>query len=298
MDEIKVITDRVTVMRDGGYVGTLITKDCTKDDIINMMVGRVIYEEPKTKSAVPADAPVVLKVEHLNAGKMVQDVSFELRKGEILGFSGLMGAGRTETARAIFGADTKESGDIYVNGKKVIINSPEDAVKAGIGYLSEDRKRFGIVVQKTIAENSTLASLDRFMKGIFIDKKKENEITQKYVDSLATKTPSIDQLVVNLSGGNQQKVVIAKWLVRDCEILIFDEPTRGIDVGAKNEIYKLMNRLAAEGKSIIMISSEMTEILRMSDRIIVMCEGKMTGEIGIEEVSQEKIMTLATRDIK
>ncbi|MBE5910081.1 sugar ABC transporter ATP-binding protein [Pseudobutyrivibrio sp.] len=298
MDEIKVITDRVTVMRDGGYVGTLITKDCTKDDIINMMVGRVIYEEPKTKSLVPKDAPVVLKVEHLNAGKMVQDVSFELRKGEILGFSGLMGAGRTETARAIFGADPKESGDIYVNGKKVTINSPQDAVNNGIGYLSEDRKRYGIVVRKTIAENSTLATLDKYMKGIFIDKKKEAEVTQKYVDSLATKTPSIDQLVVNLSGGNQQKVVIAKWLVRDCEILIFDEPTRGIDVGAKNEIYKLMNRLAAEGKSIIMISSEMTEILRMSDRIIVMCEGKVTGELDIEEVSQEKIMTMATREIK
>ena len=297
MDEIKVITDRVTVMRDGGYVGTLITKDCTKDDIINMMVGRVIYEEPKTKSLVPDDAPVVLKVEHLNAGKMVRDVSFELRKGEILGFSGLMGAGRTETARAIFGADPKESGDIYINGKKVEINSPEDAVKNGIGYLSEDRKRFGIVVQKTIAENSTLATLEKYMKGIFINKKKENEVTQKYVDSLATKTPGIDQLVVNLSGGNQQKVVIAKWLVRDSEILIFDEPTRGIDVGAKNEIYKLMNRLAAEGKSIIMISSEMTEILRMSDRIIVMCEGKVTGEIGIEEVSQEKIMNMATREI-
>ncbi len=298
MDEIKVITDRVTVMRDGGYVGTLITKDCTKDDIINMMVGRVIYEEPKTKSLVPKDAPVVLKVEHLNAGKMVQDVSFELRKGEILGFSGLMGAGRTETARAIFGADPKESGDIYINGKKVTINSPQDAVNNGIGYLSEDRKRYGIVVRKTIAENSTLATLDKYMKGIFIDKKKEAEVTQKYVDSLATKTPSIDQLVVNLSGGNQQKVVIAKWLVRDCEILIFDEPTRGIDVGAKNEIYKLMNRLAAEGKSIIMISSEMTEILRMSDRIIVMCEGKVTGELDIEEVSQEKIMTMATREIK
>lgn len=297
MDEIKVITDRVTVMRDGGYVGTLITADCTKDDIINMMVGRVIYEEPKTKSMVAPDAPVVLKVEHLNAGKMVQDVSFELRKGEILGFSGLMGAGRTETARAIFGADPKESGDIYINGKKIEINSPEDAVKNGIGYLSEDRKRYGIVVQKTVAENSTMASLEKYMKGIFIDKKAEKEVTQKYVDSLATKTPSIDQLVVNLSGGNQQKVVIAKWLVKDCEILIFDEPTRGIDVGAKNEIYKLMNRLAAEGKSIIMISSEMTEILRMSDRIIVMCEGKVTGELSIEEVSQEKIMNMATREI-
>ena len=297
MDEIKVITDRVTVMRDGQYIGTLITEQCTKDDIINMMVGRVIYEDPKQHSMVKLDAPIVLKVEHLNAGKMVQDISFELRKGEILGFSGLMGAGRTETARAIFGADPKESGEIYVNGKKVEINSPEDAVKYGIGYLSEDRKRFGIVVQKTVAENSTMATLEKYMKGLFINKKAENEVTQKYVDSLATKTPSIDQLVVNLSGGNQQKVVIAKWLVRDCDILIFDEPTRGIDVGAKNEIYKLMNKLAEEGKSIIMISSEMTEILRMSDRIIVMCEGKKTGEISIEEASQETIMNMATREI-
>ena len=225
MDEIKVITDRVTVMRDGTYVGTLITKDCTKDDIVNMMVGRVIYEEPKTKSMVAEDAPVVLKVEHLNAGKMVQDVSFELRKGEILGFSGLMGAGRTETARAIFGADPKESGDIYVNGEKVTINSPQDAVKAGIGYLSEDRKRFGIVVQKTIAENTTMANLPEFMKGIFINKRKERKVAQELADSLATKTPSVDELVVNLSGGNQQKVVIAKWLCKNCDILIFDEPT-------------------------------------------------------------------------
>ena len=298
MDEIKVITDRVTVMRDGCYVGTLITEKCTKDDIINMMVGRVIYEDPKTESAVPKDAPIVLKVENLNAGRMVQNVSFELRKGEILGFSGLMGAGRTEPARAIFGADAKTSGDIYVNGKKVEINSPQDAVKCGIGYLSEDRKRFGIVVQKSVAENSTMASLENFVKGIFINKKEEKKIAQKYVESLATKTPSTDQLVVNLSGGNQQKIVIAKWLVRDCDILIFDEPTRGIDVGAKNEIYKLMNRLAEEGKSIIMISSEMTEILRMSDRIVVMCEGKKTGEIDISEASQELIMNMATREIE
>lgn len=297
MDEIKVITDRVTVMRDGTYVGTLITKDCTKDDIINMMVGRVIYEDPKTESSVPKDAPVVLKVENLNAGRMVQDVSFELHKGEILGFSGLMGAGRTETARAIFGADPKTSGNIYINGQKVEINSPQDAVKCGIGYLSEDRKRFGIVVQKSVAENSTMAALDNFVSGLFINKKSENKIAQEYVDSLATKTPGVDQLVVNLSGGNQQKVVIAKWLIRNCDILIFDEPTRGIDVGAKNEIYKLMNRLAEEGKSIIMISSEMTEILRMSDRIVVMCEGKKTGEIGIEEASQETIMNMATREI-
>lgn len=297
MDEIKVITDRVTVMRDGGYVGTLITNECTKDDIINMMVGRVIYEDPKTESTVPKDAPVVLKVEHLNAGRMVQDVSFELRKGEILGFSGLMGAGRTETARAIFGADSKSGGDIYINGQKVEINSPQDAVKCGIGYLSEDRKRYGIVVQKSVAENSTMASMENFIKGLFINKAKENKVAQEYVDSLATKTPGVDQLVVNLSGGNQQKVVIAKWLIRNCDILIFDEPTRGIDVGAKNEIYKLMNRLAEEGKSIIMISSEMTEILRMSDRVVVMCEGRKTGEIDISEASQEIIMNMATREI-
>ena len=291
MDEIKVITDRVTVMRDGTYVGTLITKDSTKDDIINMMVGRVIYEDP------PPGAPVVLKVEHLNAGKMVQDVSFELHKGEILGFSGLMGAGRTETARALFGADPVDSGDIYVNGQKVTIRNPQDAVKCGIGYLSEDRKRYGIVVQKSVAENTTMADLDEFSNGPFIDKKKEKEIAQKYVESLATKTPSVDQLVVNLSGGNQQKVVIAKWLTRNCDILIFDEPTRGIDVGAKNEIYKLMNQLASEGKAIIMISSEMTEILRMSDRIVVMCEGKKTGELDISEATQENIMNMATREI-
>ena len=254
MDEIKVITDRVTVMRDGGYVGTLVTADCTKNDIINMMVGRVIYEDPKTHSMVKPGAPVVLKA---------------------------------ETARALFGADPKESGDIYVNGKKVEIHSPQDAVKCGIGYLSEDRKRYGIVVGKTVAENSTMASLRDFLKGIFIDKKKENDATQKYIDRLKTKTPSVDQLVVNLSGGNQQKVVVAKWLVRNCDILIFDEPTRGIDVGAKSEIYHLMNELAAEGKSIIMI-------LRMSDRIVVMCEGRKTAEIDIAEATQEKIMHAAT----
>ena len=298
MDEIKTITDRVTVMRDGGYVGTLITKDCTKDDIINMMVGRVIYEDPKTQNMVPKDAPVVLKVDHLNAGKMVKDVSFELHKGEILGFSGLMGAGRTETARALFGADPIDSGDIYINGKKVDIKSPEDAVRNGIGYLSEDRKRYGIVVQKSVAENTSMATMEHFMKGIFIDKKKEKEVSQQYVESLATKTPNVDQLVVNLSGGNQQKVVIAKWLTRNCDILIFDEPTRGIDVGAKNEIYKLMNQLAEQGKAIIMISSEMTEILRMSDRIVVMCEGKKTGELDISEATQENIMNMATREIE
>ncbi|HZK27135.1 MAG TPA: sugar ABC transporter ATP-binding protein [Thermoclostridium sp.] len=296
MDEIKIITDRVSVMRDGAYVGTLISEDSTKNDIISMMVGRIIYEEPKTKSTVAKDAPVVLKVENLNAGRSVQDINFELYKGEILGFSGLMGSGRTETARAIFGADPKESGNIYINGAKVEINNPEDAVKHGIGYLSEDRKRFGIVVRRTVSENSTMANLENFMKGIFIDKKKENTETEKYVESLAIKTPSVDQLVVDLSGGNQQKVVLTKWLVKNCDILIFDEPTRGIDVGAKSDIYKLMNELVKEGKSIIMISSELPEVLRMSDRVVVMCEGRKSGELRIEEATQEKIMHLATLD--
>lgn len=294
MDEIKVITDRVTVMRDGEYVGTLITKDCSKEDIINMMVGRVIYEEPKQKSMVAQDAPVVLSVRHLNAGKLVRDVSFDLRKGEILGFAGLMGAGRTETARAIFGADPVDSGEIYMNGKQVQIKCPKDAVAAGIGYLSEDRKRYGIILDKTITENSTMATMEEYQKGVFIDKKKERQVTESYVKKLKTKTPTVDAAVGNLSGGNQQKVVIAKWLVRDCEVLIFDEPTRGIDVGAKSEIYHLMNELAAAGKAIIMISSELPEVLRMSDRIMVMCEGRITGEIPIEEASQASIMTAAT----
>ena len=294
MDEINQITDRVTVMRDGEYVGTLITRDSTKDDIIQMMVGRTVYEEPKSFSNVKPSAPVVLKVEHLNVGKTVKDVSFELRKGEILGFSGLMGAGRTETARAIFGADRRDSGDIYVNGKRVDIKNPQDAVDAGIGYLSEDRKRYGVIIEKTVAENTTMASLKAFCKGLFIDKNAEKETAEQYVEALKTKTPSVEQQVRNLSGGNQQKVVIAKWLTRNCDILIFDEPTRGIDVGAKSEIYTLMNNLVKQGKSIIMISSELTEVLRMSDRILIMCEGRKTGEISIEEATQEKIMHAAT----
>lgn len=258
------------------------------------MVGRVIYEEPKQKSMVAQDAPVVLSVRHLNAGKLVRDVSFDLHKGEILGFAGLMGAGRTETARAIFGADPVESGEIYMNGKQVQIKCPKDAVAAGIGYLSEDRKRYGIILDKTITENSTMATMEEYQKGVFIDKKKERQVTESYVKKLKTKTPTVDAAVGNLSGGNQQKVVIAKWLVRDCEVLIFDEPTRGIDVGAKSEIYHLMNELAAAGKAIIMISSELPEVLRMSDRIMVMCEGRITGEIPIEEASQASIMTAAT----
>ena len=295
MDEINVISDRVIVMRDGEYVGTLITKECSKDDIIKLMVGRAIFGEPKTASNVAKDAPVVLKCENLNRGKAVKDVSFELRKGEILGFSGLMGAGRTEVARLIFGADKKDSGKIFINGKEVTINTPQDAVAHGIGYLSEDRKRYGLIVDKSVEENTVISSLNDFVKGFFIDKAKSKEVSQKYVESLKTKTPGVSQLVKKLSGGNQQKVVIAKWLVRNSDILIFDEPTRGIDVGAKSEIYALMERLAEEGKSIIMISSELPEVLRMSDRVIVMCEGRITGILDIAEANQEVIMQSATK---
>ena len=295
MDEINVISDRVIVMRDGEYVGTLITKECSKDDIIKLMVGRAIFGEPKTASNVAKDAPVVLKCENLNRGKAVKDVSFELRKGEILGFSGLMGAGRTEVARLIFGADKKDSGKIFINGKEVTINTPQDAVAQGIGYLSEDRKRYGLIVDKSVEENTVISSLNDFVKGFFIDKAKSKEVSQKYVESLKTKTPSVSQLVKKLSGGNQQKVVIAKWLVKNSDILIFDEPTRGIDVGAKSAIYALMERLAKEGKSIIMISSELPEVLRMSDRVIVMCEGRITGILDIAEANQEVIMQSATK---
>ncbi len=293
MEELKLITDEITVMRDGQYVGTVSTNDVEISEVISMMVGRTIYEEPKSKSNVSEDAPIVLKVEHL-VSKDVKDVSFELRKGEILGFAGLMGAGRTETARLIFGADEKTSGTISIHGKEVNITSPEDAVESGIGYLSEDRKAFGLAIGLSIADNVVLADWDAFTDRGIVNEGRVAKESKKYVEKINIKTPSIKQLVLNLSGGNQQKVVIAKWLVRNSDILIFDEPTRGIDVGAKSEIYKLMNQLVAEGKSIIMISSEMPELLRMSDRIVVMCEGRLTGEIDIAEASQEGIMRYAT----
>ncbi len=294
MDEIGKITNRVTVLRDGEYVGTEKTEKITKEDIINMMVGRVIYEKPKEKSNVRPDAEVVLEVSNLNAGKLVKNVSFKLHKGEILGFAGLMGAGRTETARAIFGADEIQSGTITVKGQPARIADPMDAVAHGIGYLSEDRKRYGLATGLNVVENSLMASYDKYESGMFVHASKTRAITDEYVSKLSIKTPTIDQLLNNLSGGNQQKVVIAKWLINDAEILIFDEPTRGIDVGAKSEIYTLMNELAAQGKSIIMISSELSEVLRMSDRIVVMCEGRVTGELDIEGASQEDIMKFAT----
>ena len=295
MDEINRISDRITVMRDGEYVDTVNTADVTKDDIISMMIGRVVYEDPKTKSEVPKDAPVVLEVRNLTSGKTVRNVSFQLRRGEILGFSGLMGAGRTEVARAIFGADPYDSGEIYVNGKQVFIKSPEDAVKHGIGYLSEDRKRYGLMLIKSVAENTAISSMERYTRFGLINDRLLKEEAQAENEKLRTKTPSMEQALKNLSGGNQQKVIIARWLIKNSDMLIFDEPTRGIDVGAKSEIYKLMNDLAKQGKSIIMISSELVEILRMSDRVLVMCEGRKTGELDISEANQENIMQLATK---
>ena len=293
MDELKRITDRITVMRDGQYVGVVETSQTDIPEIVRMMVGRTIYEEPKTQSAVPADAPVVLECEHLNSLE-VKDVSFHLKKGEILGFSGLMGAGRTETMRLLCGADKMDSGTIKINGKPVKIRTPKDAVHHGIGYLSEDRKRFGLCVNLSVTDNTIMPSIDQLFKGPFVNEAKADKLSQDYVEKIHTKTPTTKTKVVSLSGGNQQKVVISKWLLRDCDILIFDEPTRGIDVGAKSEIYKLMNQLASEGKSIIMISSDMPELLRMSDRVVVMCEGRKTGELDISEATQEKIMTYAT----
>ncbi|MDA3940664.1 MAG: sugar ABC transporter ATP-binding protein [Spirochaetia bacterium] len=294
MDEINQITDRVTVLRDGEYVGTKTTLDVSKEEIISMMVGRVIYEEPKSKSNVPEGAELVLQVDKLNAGRMVRDISFDLRKGEILGFAGLMGAGRTETARALFGADKIESGQIRINGELVHITSPMDAVSHGIGYLSEDRKRYGLATGLSVSDNAILASYDMYENGLFIHAKQVEKVTSGFVERLRIKTPSLNQLLKNLSGGNQQKVVIAKWLIKNSDILIFDEPTRGIDVGAKSEIYTLMNELVKDGKSIIMISSELQEILRMSDRIVVMSEGRITGKLSIEDASQESIMKYAT----
>lgn len=294
MDEITRISDRVTVMRDGEYVDTVETAEVTKDDIVRMMVGRVIMGDKKVASTVSADAPVVLEVKNLNAGKEVQNVSFQLRRGEILGFAGLMGAGRTEVARALYGADKKQTGEIYINGVKVNIKTPEQAVKNGICYLSEDRKRYGLMLAKSVAENSAIASIDKFVHAGWIDDKKIKTVAEEINALLRTKTPSMEQLLKNLSGGNQQKVIIARWLIKDCDIFIFDEPTRGIDVGAKSEMYTLMEKLASEGKSIIMISSELAEIQRLSDRVIVMCEGRITGELDIADATQEEIMKYAT----
>jgi ribose transport system ATP-binding protein len=297
MEELKEISDRLTVMRDGCYIDTVQTKETSIDHVIAMMVGREIYHHSRPRIEY-VDRETVLEVKNLNRDSVLKDINFQLKKGEILGFSGLMGAGRTDLARAIFGADPIDSGEIYVHGRKIEIKSPYDAVRYGIGYLSEDRKQYGLMFDMDVKTNITIASnnkLQRFWG--WMNDPKISQVSTQITDSLKVKTPSIHQQVRFLSGGNQQKVVIGKWLVRDCEILIFDEPTRGIDVGAKMEIYKLLDDLLKQGKSIIMISSELPEILRMSHRIIVMCEGRITGELDNESATQEQIMTYATKRI-
>ncbi len=294
MDEIGRISDRITVMRDGEYIGTLITDKTNKDELVHMMVGRVIYGDKKEKSNVKPDAPTVLEVKNLNRAGVLYDINFKLKKGEILGFAGLMGAGRTEVARAVYGADKYDSGEIFINGEFVKIKEPSDAVKRGICYLSEDRKRYGLLLAKSVAENSVLANLDDYITGGWIRDKKINEAAEEINNVLRTKTPSVFQELGKLSGGNQQKVIVARWLLKNCDIFIFDEPTRGIDIGAKSEMYDLMEKLAGEGKSIIMISSELSEIQRLSDRVIVMCEGSITAELDIAAATQETIMKYAT----
>lgn len=298
MEELKKITDRATVMRDGQYINTVTTKDTTIDKIISMMVGRQISQNQKPEFK-NQNGHKVLEVRNLSSGKSVKNVSFDLLKGEILGFAGLMGAGRTEVARTIFGADPLDSGEILINGTKVNIKNPSDAVQNGIGYLSEDRKQYGLMLEMDIKANITISSMKDFLRfNAMLNQPKIHRKSYEMVDTLKIKTPSINQYVKNLSGGNQQKVIIAKWLTKDSDILIFDEPTRGIDIGAKDEIYNLLNDLANQGKSIIMISSELPEILRMSHRIIVMSEGRITGElINDENATQETIMSLATKRI-
>lgn len=295
MDELKRITDRITIMRDGTYIDTLITAETEMSKVIQLMVGRHVYIESKPNIAA-GEKETVLQMKNISTKALLKDISFELKKGEILGFAGLMGAGRTEVARVLFGADPAATGTINLHGNEVKINSPAAAVKHGIGYLSEDRKQFGLLVSMDVKSNIALSTIKDYQsKVLFVSDSKIKKIAAKYVDQLKIKTPSVDQQIRLLSGGNQQKVVIAKWLQRDCDILIFDEPTRGIDVGAKGEIYKLLDELAASGKSIIMISSELPEILRMSHRIVVMAEGKITGVLSSEEATQEKIMEYATQ---
>ena len=293
MSELAEICDRVTVMRDGQTVGTKVVKETTTDDLIALMVGRELTNYYTRDYLEPGE--VILKCEHISDGKMAKDASFELHKGEIIGFAGLVGAGRSEAMKAIFGLAPHATGDVYVKGQKVKIKSPIDALKYGIALVPENRKEEGLYKVQSVRFNSTIEVLGSFIRHLHVDGKKEEEITQKYIDMMKTKTPSQDQIIGNLSGGNQQKVIIGRWLATNPEVLILDEPTRGVDVGAKAEIYAIMNELVKQGMSIIMISSELPEIINMSDRIYVMNEGRVTGCLDHDTVTQESIMTLAAK---
>ena len=293
LEELKAIVDRVTIMRDGQYITDGNFKDMTMDQIIANMVGREIKEQfprvscPKGKK--------IFEVRNLNAGRLVRDINFSLYEGEIVGFAGLMGAGRTETTRAIFGVDPKTGGEIFLDGKEVKISCPMDAIKAGIVLAPEDRKKDGLCTKLSIRHNLALPNLDLICSKLgVISRKQEDDLCEKAVKDLLIKTPTVEVNAGNLSGGNQQKVVVGKWLARNSRVVIFDEPTRGIDVGAKVEIYNLMNQLKKQGIAVMFVSSEMPEVLGIADRVIVMCDGKITGEVMAKETSQNEVLKFAT----
>jgi ribose transport system ATP-binding protein len=291
LEELFEIGDRVTILRDGRSVGTHEVRDMSKSELIRLMVNRELTELfPKVTAQ---RGPEVLRVEGLSTRGGLKDISFTLYKGEVLGIAGLLGAGRTEVARAIFGVDKISSGTIYVNGKQQTINSPRGAIDCGLGFLTEDRKSQGLVLRLSVKENLCLSSLDKFSNLGVMNPNEERKAASRYVEELRIRTPSLDQKVMFLSGGNQQKVVLSKWLCSQAKVFIFDEPTRGIDVGAKTEIYQLMNRLTANGVAIIMISSELLEVLGMSDRVLVMREGRIGGEFSAAEATQERILQCA-----
>lgn len=291
IDEVFAVSDRVSVLRDGQYIGTAPTKELDRDHLITMMVGREISNVFPPRAFT--DHGTVLKVTGLNRGSKVKDVSFELKKGEILGFAGIMGAGRTETMRCIFGLDAMESGSVELNGQKLQIRSPRDTIKNGIVMVTENRKEDGLVLCRSILENAVLPSTFRNSRHGILEKGSETEAAIEVCKKLRVKAPSYSSIVNQLSGGNQQKVIIAKWLLMSPSVLILDEPTRGIDVGAKSEIYQIMNELTEQGVSVIMISSDMEEIIGMADRILVMCEGQISGELRRGEYTQEKILEYA-----
>ncbi len=291
LEEVFQISDRISIMRDGKYITTLNTRETNKPELIHYMVGRELTETFPEKDYESGD--VGLEIKNFT-GNGVRDISLSVRHGEILGLGGLVGAGRTELAQLIFGYVKKEAGEMFVEGKQVTVRNPKDAAALRIGLIPEDRKGQGLLLNFDLTSNVVLPSLPRLSKLTFVNKKREAEMAEDQRKALLIKTPTMAQKAKNLSGGNQQKVVLAKWLAAECDYLIFDEPTRGIDVGAKQEIYKLLRRLAADGKCIIMISSEMEELIGVSDRIIVLCEGKMTGELQKEEFNQDKILALAS----
>ena len=295
LEEVFEIADRVSVLRDGEYIGTKNIEDTNKDDLIKMMVGRELTQTYPERNCRTDE--VVLEVKNL-CGNGVKDISFKLHKGEILGLGGLIGAGRTELCEMLFGYYPIQSGEVYLKGKLINPSSPSNAVKKGIALVPEDRKKHGIIGGMTVRDNLTLSTIGKLTKGIKIDRKKQNDYANEQIDAMGIKTPSMFQKVKNLSGGNQQKVVLGRWLGASPEILIFDEPTRGIDVGAKAEIYKLMTQLVEEGKSIIMISSEMSELLGMSDRLVILSKGRYTGSLEKEEFTQETVLKYSSGGVK